>query len=341
MKKVLIFRLGSLGDTVVALPSFHLIARAFPEAERRVLTSEPVSRRATSLSSILDHTGLVHGYFTYFPERWDPGQFFHLWRKIREWKPEELVYLAEPRGLIGTWRDLIFFRACGIKRFFGVPYSKELRENQWQEDRNVFEHESERLERCLKELGNARTHDVTNWDLKLTDQENELASHCLEDWAGREHFLAGSIVAKVGSKDWGKGNWSLLLSVLSRNYPDLGLVLVGAEADFQTSEEISQAWRGPLLNLSGRLTPRQSAALMKRALLYLGHDSGPMHLAAAMGIPCIAIFVTCMKPGVWFPYGERHRVVFNPLNGQAETPIPVDEVLKIVLELIEKKRVNR
>ena len=42
-RKVLIYRLGSLGDTVVALPSLHLIARAFPDAERRVLTNFPVS----------------------------------------------------------------------------------------------------------------------------------------------------------------------------------------------------------------------------------------------------------------------------------------------------------
>ena len=44
IRRVLVFRLGSLGDTVVALPSFPLVARAFPRAERRVLTSFNVTR---------------------------------------------------------------------------------------------------------------------------------------------------------------------------------------------------------------------------------------------------------------------------------------------------------
>ena len=45
-KRVLIYRLGSLGDTLVALPALHLVARAFPDAERRMLTNFPVKVKA-------------------------------------------------------------------------------------------------------------------------------------------------------------------------------------------------------------------------------------------------------------------------------------------------------
>ncbi|MFM8990095.1 MAG: hypothetical protein ACKOUS_10790, partial [Alphaproteobacteria bacterium] len=61
VRRVLVFRLGSLGDTVVALPSFHRVARAFPRAERRVLTNVPRSARETDLDAVLGGTDLVHG----------------------------------------------------------------------------------------------------------------------------------------------------------------------------------------------------------------------------------------------------------------------------------------
>src|SRR5262249_62394923 len=56
---ILIFRTGSLGDTIVALPCFHWIARSFPESRRIVLTNTPVSEKAAPLESILANTGLI------------------------------------------------------------------------------------------------------------------------------------------------------------------------------------------------------------------------------------------------------------------------------------------
>jgi len=66
--------------------------------------------------------------------------------------------------------------------------------------------------------------------------------------------------------------------------------MLGA-ADEQVRTELLLAnWPGPKLNLCGQLSVRQSAAVLTHARVYLGHDSGPMHLAAAVGIPCVAVF---------------------------------------------------
>ena len=53
-RRVLVYRLGSLGDTLIALPSFHLIARAFPSAERRLLTNLPVAAKAPPAAAVLE-----------------------------------------------------------------------------------------------------------------------------------------------------------------------------------------------------------------------------------------------------------------------------------------------
>ena len=58
VKKVLIYRLGSLGDTTVALPCFHLIERAFPASERVLLTNFPVHAKAPASAAVLGDSGL-------------------------------------------------------------------------------------------------------------------------------------------------------------------------------------------------------------------------------------------------------------------------------------------
>ena len=340
-KRVLIFRHGSLGDTIVALPCFHLIARAFPDAERRLLTTIFPSDKVVAPSAVLENTGLVHGYFSYDARRWHITQLVRLRNEFREWKPDVLIYLAEPRSFAGTWRDALFFKSCGIKELIGVPYTKALRENRWLVERRRFEHESERLARCLKDLGDARIHDEASWDLRLTNEENEAAARCLEGWAGREQFIVATIAAKVRAKDWGSENWSKLLERLNRFYPRLGLALVGAEAEAEYSGKVARGWKGPLLNLCGRLNLRESVAVMKHAIFYLGHDSGPMHLASAMGVSCVALFVRASKPGVWFPYGNDHQVIHHQKNGRQTAPITVDEVFKVTQKMIEKESVKQ
>ncbi len=64
-KPILIYRLGSLGDTVVALPALKLVARAFPDAERWMLTNFSTSAKAAPMAAVLAGMGLVHGYIEY------------------------------------------------------------------------------------------------------------------------------------------------------------------------------------------------------------------------------------------------------------------------------------
>src|SRR5436190_9988886 len=97
-RRVLIYRLGSLGDTVVALPALRLVARAFPDAERWALTNFSVSSKAAPMASVLEGTGLVHGYLKYPVGLRDAVGLLKLRRDIRRLRPDALVYLAEAHG---------------------------------------------------------------------------------------------------------------------------------------------------------------------------------------------------------------------------------------------------
>jgi ADP-heptose:LPS heptosyltransferase len=86
---------------------------------------------------------------------------------------------------------------------------------------------------------------------------------------------------------------------------------VGAPEEAAVSEYAAEGWTGAKVNLCGRLTPRETAALLESAEVFLGPDSGPMHLAASVGVPCVIAFSAHGLPGVWYPVGPRHQIVYH------------------------------
>ena len=194
-----------------------------------------------------------------------------------------------------------------------------MQEHLLQEETGALEPESERLARNLVSLGDAHLGSSSAWDLRLSAGEEARASEVLKPAQGRP-ILAVSVGTKVQSKDWGQANWRALLQEAGRRFPGYALVLTGAREESAASEFAAEGWRSSagsgacIVNTCGLLTPRESAAVFERAALFLGHDSGPMHLAATVGTPCVAIFAARNIPRVWFPHGEQHRVLYHEVD---------------------------
>ena len=349
-KRVLIYRLGSLGDTLIALPALHLVTRAFPDSERRLLTNFPVNAKAPPAAAILENTNLIHGYFRYAIGTRSPRELFALWWQLFRWRPQVLVYMGPTRGVDSARRDEKFFRLCGIRRLIGVPLTEDMQQNRWDESTQALEPEADRLARNLAELGDAQLDAPASWDLHLTNAEHARAKEVLSPAAGHP-ILAVSVGTKVQSKDWGRDNWRALLNRLATLYPDHALVLAGASEENEASEFSADGWRqisrSPVVNLCGLLTPRESAAVFAQAKVFVGHDSGPMHLSAAVQTPCVAIFAARNKPRVWFPYGKQHRVLYHQTDcwgcgletciterKKCLTSITVDEVVNEVRAIL-------
>jgi len=330
-RRVLVYRLGSLGDMLVALPALHLVARAFPEAERRMLTNFPVSSKAPAAAEILEGSGLVQGYMRYAVGTRSVWELLGVWWNIVRWRPQVLVYLAAPRGVKAAQRDEAFFRLCGVRRIVGVPLTEGMQRNYYGAATGGKDHamgdghlepEAGRLARCIGQLAAAgdiadpgRLNDPTSWDLRLSAEERERAAGAIGVEALAVESIAVSVGTKVQAKDWGKENWRALLGRMAAEFPGRALLLLGAAEESEASEFAAEGWRekggGVVVNLCGRLSPRESAAAIARARLFVGHDSGPMHLAAAVGTPVVAIFAARNIPRQWFPFGKQHQVVYH------------------------------
>ena len=312
-QNLIIFRIGSIGDTVVALPCFHAIARAFPRHRKVLLTNALASRRASSVESVLEGTGFVDEAL-YFPI--GRGKLSHsvaLAGRLRQLAAETLIYLAPRTSGLQVYRDLLFFRAAGIRHILGAPLGIGARECHIDPLTHELEPEAERLARILSpqipvDLSPA------SWDLRLTPAEHATARQKLSGLLGWRPLVALSPGAKIPSKDWGEERWAALIGLLQVRIPAVTLVFVGAPDERPLAERLAQSWNGAQVNLCGELTPRESAAVLGHCSMLVCHDSGPMHLAASQGVRCIALFGNFNRPRQWFPYGRDHVVIHEPLG---------------------------
>ena len=311
-KRVVVYRIGSLGDTLVVLPAFHLVRQAFPDAHITLLTNFPVTAKAAPMETVLRNTNLYNDTLKYPVSLRNFRELFLLRQSLRDGDYDCLVYLASPKGGIFTSiRDYVFFKSCSIPRIVGVPFSQSALRSLRIPGTELYQSRTTRALEALQALGPVDVHDPRWWDLKLTPFEIAEAESLLGRHGIAPPFLAASVGTKIQSKDWEEHNWRELMERVAPLFPDLPLVLLGVDEERDRSELLLKIWRGPKANLCGQTSPRVSAAILRGAGVMLCHDSGPMHVAATMGVPCVAIFSARAKPGEWFPRGENHSVLYH------------------------------
>jgi ADP-heptose:LPS heptosyltransferase len=329
LEPIIIFRIGSIGDTVVALPCFHRIARSFPNSRRIVVTDIPASQKAASVESVLGRSGLIDDVIYFPPMPRKSRDFIKLGKQIRETKAKTLIYIAD-RNFLSTLRDICFFRLCGISQLIGSPLSRDLRFPRVDPETGNIEREAARLARCLAPLGMIDLDDPGFWELGLQSDEVGLADSKLALLGGSD-FIAVSVGGKDHRKDWGDQNWTALLQFIAAEHAKLALAFVGSADEFDRAAELTAIWPGPTLNLCGALGPRESAAAMRRAVLFVGHDCGPMHLAAAAGVPCVGIFGNFNRPKWWHPMGQGHCIIHNMRGVWQISPEEVYAAVRVTL----------
>jgi heptosyltransferase-2 len=131
------------------------------------------------------------------------------------------------------------------------------------------------------------------------------------DWlhAGRfgseAPLLAVHLGAGTAAKRWPPAHWrSLIQKFLNDGWR---VVVVGGPDDAPAASALDP--HATLRDWTGRLTVTQTAALLERADLFIGADSGPSHLAASAAIPSVILFSGTNRPGQWRPWSRRSLIL--------------------------------
>ncbi|HEY3853769.1 MAG TPA: glycosyltransferase family 9 protein [Verrucomicrobiae bacterium] len=314
--KILIFRIGQLGDTVVSLPAMWAVRQQFPEAKMSLLSDKHPAQKYAQGADLLAGAGLFNEFLEYPVGRGAgaslsrPAQMIGLLATLRKKAFDALVYLAPSlRTPSQVERDRRFFLAGGIKKFIGMHGFPQFTEKKAGEPLPTLTGEAELLLARLAKDGVAvHPHKSPCYDLNLGQTEASEISKWMQELPSDDDrpWIGIGPGTKMPAKRWKTDRFAQAGSALIARHGVWPVVFGGAE-DRAAGETLLRQW-GCGYNAAGQLGLRASAAALKKCDLYLGNDTGTMHLAAAVGVKCAAIFSSRDYPGRWYPAGRGHKI---------------------------------
>ena len=333
-KNILIVRTDRIGDVVLTTPAIQALREAYPAAKISILVN-PVTKDLVTGNSYLDEV------FIDDREREHKGKgFLKLVSTLRKKKFDLAIIFHTKRRA-----NLLCFLA-GIPRRVGYKNNKLgfLLTHPIEDKRHLGEkHEAQYCLDVLRHLGVETNHfeisipiqrKAEQW-LKEFEQNNQIKAS--------DQMIAVHAGASDPSKRWPEARFAEMIDILMKCYP-VKVVLIGGADIKEISEKILSLVSRPILDLTGKTSVGELAALLKRCALLISNDSGPVHVAAGVGTPVVSIFTRNhlgINPERWRPLGEKCRVVSvmaapwglsadEPPTSHKFQPIPVQEVFEAV-----------
>jgi heptosyltransferase-2 len=182
--------------------------------------------------------------------------------------------------------------------------------------------------------------------------ERVLAEHAVQP---TERLLALHPSASCVSKRWMPERFA---EVADRLITEQGvrICLVAGEDDVPYADQVAHAMRRPVVNLAGKLTLGELAALLRRCRCLVSNDSGPVHVAAAVGTPVVDIFgrnQRGLSPLRWGPLGDGHVVLHKEvgcvtclahncdIGFLCLTSLTVEEVYRAAVSVLERPALGK
>jgi lipopolysaccharide heptosyltransferase II len=303
--KILVMEYWNLGDIVMLTPFLRSLRIQYPSASITLLTSPKAA-------PLMEHQGLVDRVLTV---RVPWAQHYSRWRKYNPFSLRWLELLRTVKSLHAQRFDLAFTARADIRENFIIWLARIAQRVGYGFGGGGFlltdtvipdlhhPHFSNRWLRLLEHVGKLAL--VRLPSLRVTPEEEKSAQQVLGERGVQDtEFLIGIHAgARSALRQWGEENFVTLAQRLQAQFP---IKIVW----FQDPNRIpSVADRNQLRPLS--LPLRQFMAVLSRCGLFICNDSGPMHIATALGVPVVAVFGPT-EPAWFGPLGQENRVVSQP-----------------------------
>lgn len=307
--KVYIFRPGQLGDALTMVPVIYIIRKLHPESNFILITDKPAKSHYVFSWEVFKNFDFFEKVIPYSKNFCDMIKIFIELRK----NPDSILYLLAVKTKWGKLRDKIFFRyICGVEKIVGLKEShtnlfrrksngylvKALRDSEKfirivERYHNV---KFDRPEGCLLPINNHIVHKV-NQIFENVQSELNKSSYLISICAG----------TKMPAKKWFSDRYAEIANRLIEK-KNAFLIFLGGKEEFYEIETLITNIRkkNKVLNLVGKTSVIESAEILRRSSLYLGNDTGTMHLAATVGTKCVTIFSSRGVFGRHIPYGKGH-----------------------------------
>jgi len=297
IKNILVVRNDRFGEFLLNIPALRALRETFTGARITAMVNPYVKELAECIPFV--------------DEVWTKAQKTELKRR-----KFDIAVMLNPSK---EWNLLTFFSGIpvrvGYDRKFGFLLTHKIRDMKYLGEKHEVEYNLD-----LVSLIGARTEDKS------------LAFNLSGGFAS-DFDLAIHPWTSDPIKEWPLANFRKLIERLARE-TDLKIAIIGGKEEEQKSIVLCSGLEGRVDNFTGKTTLIELAALLKKSRLLVSADSGPVHLAACIGTPVIALFRSDM-PGKsarrWGPWGTNHSVIEKDVLAD----INVEEVLNKIREKVK------
>ncbi|MFA5118007.1 MAG: glycosyltransferase family 9 protein [Candidatus Omnitrophota bacterium] len=323
IKRIVVFRNDRFGEFLLIIPALEALKRMYPGASLTVVAHPSVqalARIIPGINAVIAWENRKHRFVEIIKFAFELRRgHFDLAVIFNPMKESHLVTF-----LAGISERL------GYRRKWGALLTKSLTDTR----DSGLKHEVESNCELLQCLG------AVPKDHRLSlELEERLINDFLKEYpfAGSGNLVVIHPWTSDPVKQWPPENFSALVEMIGEKL-DVTTVLIGGEQERLKDFTWKTNSRQKIIDLTGKTTLVQLAALLKKSRLLVSADSGPVHLAASVGTPVIALFrndIPGKSPRRWGPWGKNNRVIAQPRIND----ITVAEVFEAVEEELRSDKV--
>jgi heptosyltransferase I len=295
LQRICLVRLSALGDVCLMVPLVRTLQHAFPQATLTWITSAPMLGLLEGLGGVefvvADKTNHPFGY----------------WNFYRHMKARSFDVLLCAQAS---------FRAHFLYPLIRAPIKIGFNKREARDSHHWFvnRHLSGTREHLLDSfLGFARAlgapKSVVEWRLPISDADRRFAEEQLKGSAAP--WIAVNPVASKPERTWLPDRYAAVIDACLARW-NVGVVLTGGfsrrQCNFANDVLRGLAKRGRILNLIGQTNPKQLAAVLAKVKVLVAPDTGPVHIATAVGTPVVGLYAVA-RPELSGPYHSQNLVV--------------------------------
>lgn len=306
-QNILVVRTDRVGDVVLTTPAVHALRQNFPSARLTLLvaraTQELLQGHPDVDEVLVDdrqgkHKGV--GYFALVnllrQKRFDLAVVFH----------------TKKRTNLLCWLAGIPYRLGYRDNKFGFLLTRPVKDDRAQ----GLKHEAQYCCDVLTDIG-IDCQDLTPRIFSAPEHERWAREFLVrQGWSGQKPLLAIHVGASDPTKEWPVKYFAELIRGLREKY-NAGILLIGTAALKSRTDELKQLCAVPLIDAVGQTSLGQLMGLLKQCQALVSNDSGPVHVADALGVGVVSIF-TRNQPGInpqrWRPLGSKSGFAAPPVQ---------------------------
>jgi lipopolysaccharide heptosyltransferase II len=303
--KILILKPSSLGDVIQALPVLRLLKLHFP-------TSEIFWWIDSALAPLLQDDPDLAGVILFERKRWSkPPYWPEMFRSIRALREQKFDLVIDLQCLL---RSAVFSWLARGNFLIGLDEIREGARGFYDvavPRKSFHTHAVDWYLSVLPPL-NVPVHKNFEW----IPERKEVAATVKQKWltdnskpeAQNSKLILLQPGARWNNKRWPVDYFSQLVSLLAKKFPEARFAILGGNDDKTLGEIIARAVPKNVLNLCGQTSLPEMIEIIRLCDLMITNDSGPMHAAAALGKPLVALFGPT-EPRRTGPYGQLKNVL--------------------------------